>query len=209
MDFRNVFAAVDRSVEETERDGAPARAVRLSRTYATDVEDLWDAITNPERLPRSFLPVEGDLKPGGHYQLVGNAGGTILICERPKHLSLTWEFGEAVSWLDVHLAPEVGEARLTLVHTAPITDHWTTYGPGAVGVGWDLGLMGMQFHLADPQAKFDEAAFGQSEDGKWLIRQCGQAWGKADAAAGEDPAIAGQRAARTTAFYLGEAPPEG
>lgn len=208
MDFSKVFGAVDRSVEEGERNGAPVRAVKLSRVYATDVGDLWDAITNPERLPRSFLPVEGDLKPGGRYQLVGNAGGTILKCDAPEHLSLTWEFGEEVSWLDVHLAPEGGEARLTLIHTAPVNDHWETYGPGAFGVGWDLGLMGLQVHLADPDAKFDEATFGQSEDGKWMVRQCGAAWGKADVAGGADKAAADKRAARTTAFYLGETPPE-
>jgi len=208
MDFAKVFGAVDRSVEDTEREGQPARAVKLSRTYATDVDDLWDAITNPERLPRSFLPVEGDLRPGGRYQLVGNAGGTILKCDQPEHLSLTWEFGGEVSWLDVHIAPEGDAARLTLIHTAPVNDHWATYGPGATGVGWDLGLMGMQFHLTDPTAKFDEAAFGQAEDGKWLIRRCGEAWGEADAASGEDKDIARKRAARTIAFYLGEAPPE-
>lgn len=208
MDFQKVFGAVDRSVEETERDGEPVRAVRLSRVYATDIDDLWDAITNPERLPRSFLPVEGELKPGGHYQLVGNAGGTILVCDRPEHLSLTWEFGEAVSWLDVYLSTDGETARLTLIHTAPVSDHWETYGPGATGLGWDLALMGMQFHLSAPDASFDEEAFAQSEDGKWLVRQCGRAWGEADAASGEERAVAERRAAQTTAFYLGEAPPE-
>ncbi|GGB66350.1 MULTISPECIES: SRPBCC family protein [Henriciella] len=207
MDFSKVFGAVDRSVEEGERDGKPVRAVRLSRVYDTDIDDLWDAITNPERLPRSFLPVEGDLRPGGRYQLVGNAGGTILKCDKPEHLSLTWEFGAEISWLEIHLSPDGDEARLTLIHTAPVSPHWETYGPGAVGVGWDLGLMGMQFHLADPDAKFDETAFGQSDEGKWLIRQCGKAWGKADAASGAEPEIAAKRAAATTAFYLGETPP--
>ncbi|WP_018149573.1 SRPBCC family protein [Henriciella marina] len=208
MDFGKAFGAVERSVETTERGGAPARAVKLSRTFKTDVEDLWDAITNPARLPRAFLPVEGDLRVGGHYQLIGNAGGKILICERPARLSLTWEFGEAISWLDVHLAPEAEEARLTLIHTAPVEEHWETYGPGAAGAGWDLALIGMQFHLANPEAMFDEEAFGQSEDGKWLIRQCGQAWGKADAASGEDKEIAQKRAVRTTAFYLGDSLPD-
>lgn len=208
MDFSKVFGAVDRSVVAAERDGEAVRAVKLSRLYDTDPEDLWDAITNPERLPRSFLPVEGDLKPGGKYQLKGNAGGTILVCERPEHLSLTWEMGPMMSWLDVHVAPEGDGARLTLVHTAPVNDHWQTYGPGAVGVGWDLGLMGLQFHFGNPDSKFDETEFGRSDDGKWMIRQCGTAWGKADAASGADTAVAEKRAARTTAFYLGEQPPE-
>jgi uncharacterized protein YndB with AHSA1/START domain len=43
-------------------DGDEARAVVLARTYKTDLEDLWDARTNPERIPRWFLPVSGDLR---------------------------------------------------------------------------------------------------------------------------------------------------
>ena len=84
-----------------ERDGRPARAVTLSRGYATSVEDLWDAVTNPERIPRWFLPVSGELEPGGRYQLEGNAGGLITACEPRSHLALTWEFGEDLSWVEV------------------------------------------------------------------------------------------------------------
>ena len=58
------------------------RTVVLRRRYAAAVEDVWDAITDPERIGRWFLPVSGDFRPGGTYQLEGNAGGTILRCER-------------------------------------------------------------------------------------------------------------------------------
>ena len=66
-----------------ERDGQPARAVTLARSYATTVEDLWDAVTNGERILRWFLPISGELAPGGRYQLEGNAGGVITACEPP------------------------------------------------------------------------------------------------------------------------------
>src|SRR5690606_22050656 len=58
-----------------DHQGRPARVARLMRSYPTTQDDLWDAITNPERIPRWFMPVSGDLRPGGHYQLEGNAGG--------------------------------------------------------------------------------------------------------------------------------------
>ena len=48
------LAAVDRSVGSLERDGQPARAVTLSRTYATTDDDLWDAVTSAERIPVGF-----------------------------------------------------------------------------------------------------------------------------------------------------------
>ena len=45
-----------------EREGRPASAVTLSRSYATTVEDLWDAVTNGERISRWFLTISGELE---------------------------------------------------------------------------------------------------------------------------------------------------
>lgn len=85
FDFQTHLDALKRSVSSLERDGRPARAVTLSRGYATTVEDLWDAVTDRERIPRWFLPVSGELEPGGRYQLEGHAGGVITACESPSH----------------------------------------------------------------------------------------------------------------------------
>lgn len=49
------------------------QVLTLSRTYPTDVDDLWNACTDAERIPQWFLPVSGDLRPGGSYELAGNA----------------------------------------------------------------------------------------------------------------------------------------
>ena len=87
FDVEGHLGAVERSVWSLERDGQPARAVTLSRSYSTAVEDLWDAVTNSERIPRWFLPVSGELEPGGRYQLEGNAGGVITACERRSHFA--------------------------------------------------------------------------------------------------------------------------
>jgi len=149
IDIASVLGPVTRSVKSCEKDGRPASTVTLTRLYDTDVDDLWDVLTNAERIPRWFLPIEGDLKLGGKYQLKGNAGGTITTCTPPRHFAATWEFGGGVSWIDIKLAPDGGrQARLTLEHTAIIEDHWKQFGPGAVGIGWDLALMGLARHLA-------------------------------------------------------------
>src|SRR5829696_9345065 len=86
--------------------GGDGHTVELARAYDAPVEDLWDACTRPERIVRWFLPVSGDLSPGGRYQLEGNAEGEILACEPPSRLSVTWEYGGGISWVDVHLAPD-------------------------------------------------------------------------------------------------------
>ncbi len=206
FDVAGHIAAVERSVSSLERDGQPARAATLARTYPTRLEDLWDAVTNGERIPRWFLPVSGELAPGGRYQLEGNAGGVITACGRPWHLALTWEFGGEVSWVELRLSQRgAGHARLTLTHTSHLSEHWDQYGPGAVGVGWEAGLLGLALHLAQPaEPKMDEVAFATSRDGKAFIRNSSEWWGQAAIAAGTDPEAARVAAARTTAFYTGE-----
>src|SRR3954468_8030125 len=132
IDVVRVLGLVTRSVRNFERDGKAASAVTLTRLYETSVDDLWDAVTSPQRIPRWFLPVDGDLKLGGKYQLKGNAGGTITACTPPSHFAATWEFGGGVSWIDVSVAPEGEKARMTLAHTAIREEHWKQFGPGAV-----------------------------------------------------------------------------
>ena len=206
FDVDSHLAAAVRSVSMTERDGRPAAAVTLSRGCGATVDDLWDAVTNRERIPRWFLPVDGDLEPGGRYRLEGNASGAITACRRPSHFALTWEFGGDTSWVDVGLADDgAGRPRITLTHTALLSPHWDEYGPGATGIGWEMGLLGLVLHLAQPAApKLDEAAFAASPDGRAFITGSGEAWGRAAAEAGTAPAVASAAAERTIAFYTGE-----
>ena len=210
IDIASVLGLVTRSVRNFEKDGKPAAAVTLTRLYDTDVDDLWEALTSAERIPRWFLPVEGELKPGGTYQLKGNAGGTITACTPPTHFAATWEFGGGVSWIDVTVAPERGKARMTLEHTAILEDHWTQFGPGAVGIGWDLAIMGLARHLASgtPVDQATAMAWMGSNNGKEFMSQSGEFWRAAHVESGEDPASAKERSDRTIAFFRGEAPPD-
>ncbi len=210
IDIASVLGPVTRVVKSSVKDGKPASTVTLTRLYDTDVDDLWDALTNAERIPRWFLPIEGDLRVGGAYQLKGNAGGTITACTPPRHFAATWECGGSVSWIDVKLAPEGGQARLTLEHTAIIDDHWKRFGPGAVGIGWDLALLGLNRHLASGASAEQAAAVAwmASPNGKDFVRQSGERWREAHVISGEDAASAKERCDRTIAFYRGEAPPD-
>lgn len=206
FDVEGNLGALERSVSSLERDGQPARALTLSRGYDTTVDDLWDAVTSRERIPRWFMPVSGDLEIGGRYQLEGNAGGAVTACEQRSRFALTWEFGGDVSWVDVRVSGDgAGRARLTLTHTARLSPHWDEYGPGATGVGWEMGLLGLAVHLADPTApKPDEEAFAASRDGRAFIAGSSDGWGEAAVAAGEDPDAARAAAGRTKAAYTGE-----
>ena len=206
LDVDSNLGATTRTVSSLERDGQPARTVTLSRAYDTTVVDLWDAVTSRERIPRWFAPVSGELELGGRYQLEGNAGGAITACEQGSHFALDWEFGGWVSWVEVRVSDDgAGRARLTLAHIAHLWPHWDEYGPGAAGIGWEMGLLGLALHLADPTApKPDEEAFAASRDGRAFIAGSSDAWGEAAVAAGEAPDAARAAAGRTKAFYTGE-----
>ena len=209
FDVESNLAEVERSVAFLERERQQASAVTLSRTYATTVDDLWDAVTNAERFPKWFATVSGELEPGGQYQVEGNASGRITACQRLSHFALTWEFAGDVSWVDVRITDEGTGARISLTHTAILSPHWDRYGPGAVGVGWEMATLGLAFHIADPDAPDpDIVAFATSRDGMAFIAGSSEGWEQAAVAAGTDAEVAGLAARRTMAFYTGQPEPE-
>lgn len=201
--------AVERGLTIDEKDGAATVVSTISQVYATTVEDLWDACTSAERLPRWFAPVSGNLELGGRYQVEGNAGGTIESCEPPASFRATWEFQGAVSWIAVRVEPAGDDgARLTLEHTATEefpNDFWTTYGPGATGVGWDLSLLGLALHLATGADKPPEGSeWERSDSAREFITGSSRRWADASVSAGTDEAAAREAEKRTTAFYTGQ-----
>ena len=211
IDVAHQISAVRRQVGSRMLDAGEAKVVTVSQVYPTDVDDLWDACTNPERIPRWFLPVSGDLRLGGRYQLEGNAGGEVLTCDPPNGFTATWEFGGTVTWIEVRLTPDAsGGTRFELDHIAHVDDHWREFGPGAVGVGWDLLFgAGLALHVASAGEVVDPAAVAEwtaSPDGVAFITGSSNAWHDANVAAGEDPSAARAAADRTTAAYT--APPE-
>ncbi len=211
IDIAQSIGAVTRTVLEREHNGRPARVIVATRPYDAEITEVWDAMTNAERMPRWFLPISGDLRLGGRYQLQGNAGGEITRCEPPRHLAVTWEFGGEVSWVDVQLS-EMSNQRtlLELEHVAHVdNERWEQYGPGAVGVGWDMTLLGLGQHLAtgatlDPKAAM---AWLGGDDGRQFVSQSSEDWCRASVGCGTEAAKAKASAARTTAFYTGQPEP--
>jgi uncharacterized protein YndB with AHSA1/START domain len=210
FDVARHLGAMTRKVVAGERDGQPTRTVIAGRSFATDIADAWDALTSAERIPRWFSPVEGELKLGGRYQIQGNAAGTITECEPPRRLALTWEFGGGTSWVYVTLSEEDGDStRLELEHEAIVDEEfekfWGQFGPGAVGVGWDLSFLGLAEHLESGWDKPPETdtEWPGSENGKAFIGGSSEGWRAASVAFGTDPAAAKAAADRTYGFYTG------
>jgi uncharacterized protein YndB with AHSA1/START domain len=206
IDVKQQISAVSRSIGARELPAGTARVMTISQSYDTDLDDLWDAVTSGERIPRWLMPISGDLRVGGRYQLEGNAGGTVQRCEKP-HLAVTWEYGDEVSWVEARLIPEGDDrTRLEVEHVAHVDDQrWAEFGPGAVGIGWDSMLMGLYLHVStggspasDPQATM---AWIVSDEGRLFMTESSERWYEASVAAGTDEAEAAAARDRVTAAY--------
>jgi uncharacterized protein YndB with AHSA1/START domain len=218
IDIVNELNAIRRSTGEGRLPAGEARTVTLRREYDAPVEDVWDAITDPDRIGRWFLPVTGDLRLGGTYQLKGNAGGEIRRCEPPRLLQVTWVMGpppgeEDNSLVEVKLSPgAAGHTVLELEHIAVVPpDMWEQFGPGAVGVGWELALVGLAMHLSTEDGasipEDEREAWAQSDEARALMKGSSAAWGVALEATGAPSADVARMVENTTNFYA--PPPDG
>lgn len=138
--------------------------IDFSRRYPTTVDDLWAAVTEPERVRRWLGPLYGDLRVGGRYELrmgddvedsAENARGEVLECEPPSRLVVTWVFpSERETRVEVRVRPDEsgtahadahGEAWsvLELVHTGLSDEAARGYGGG-----WHACLDQLDDHVA-------------------------------------------------------------
>nr|WP_090342422.1 SRPBCC domain-containing protein [Mycolicibacterium malmesburyense]CRL72823.1 hypothetical protein CPGR_02487 [Mycolicibacterium malmesburyense] len=209
IDVDHQINAVTRTVGNRTIDAGDAHVVTIRQAYDTDQADLWDAVTNIERIPRWLMPVSGDLEVGGSYQLHGNASGTILTCDPPKNFTATWEYGGNTSWIEVNVSGHSADrAELVIEHIAVIGDETALqFGPGAVGIGWDSMVLGLALHLSTGESI--DPGFGEqwvtTDEGRRFLALSNEAWYQANVDTGADPAAAREAADRCLKAYYGEA----
>jgi uncharacterized protein YndB with AHSA1/START domain len=67
--------------------------VRIEDRLETGIDDLWGALTDPDRLVHWFGEVDGELAPGGEFRvriaLSGERRGQVEACEPPQRLLVT------------------------------------------------------------------------------------------------------------------------
>ena len=147
--------------------------VRIEDRYETGIDDLWAAITDPDRVVRWYGRVEGDLRPGGEFRLHVegadiDALGRVEACEPPRRLLVTtretdesWRKGNGVPPFD-----EIAEATLTAdgdqtlliieVRGMPL-DKVAFY-----GAGWQLHAEDLASYLTGREPTGDiQARFGE------------------------------------------------
>jgi uncharacterized protein YndB with AHSA1/START domain len=67
--------------------------VRMEDRFDIGIDDLWGALTDPDRLDCWFGEVEGELSQGSGFRvriaLAGKRTGHVEACQPPQHLLLT------------------------------------------------------------------------------------------------------------------------
>lgn len=197
---------------EVTRTVTPAKdgsTVSLAQTFAADPEELWSALTIGSHLEVWFGRASGEVIEGGSFELPDmETRGSVLAVEAPRRLLLSWESGASRSEMELLVTPEGEGARFELRHTVPADAHWATFGPAAVGCGWDGALYALALHLQDPSADLLPrlGAFAASPEGAEFTHSTADAWFQAHVASGADKKPARKASVRTAAFYLGEEP---
>jgi uncharacterized protein YndB with AHSA1/START domain len=199
IDLAEQIGAISRQVEQQHSEAGEAVTVTVERRYPAGVADVWQAITDPERVRRWFLPLTGDLRPGGNFQLEGHAGGGIMTCEPPRHLLVT--FGGESSIVDVLLSGDGEQTLLRLTHSVPLELAGSTAGALYVGPGWDGALLGIALYLAGEVSGDPVAAANSPEVQDFNVRSI-QEWIAAVEASGtaEADAIAAAQQASLAQF---------
>lgn len=129
--------------------------------YATDIADLWQAVTSRERLARWMTDYTGDLRLGGTWAVAADgdepswATGTITACDAPRSFTTTWHaIEEEPTELTVTLDEVDGGTRMRLVHTGIRSIFY--------GAGWQTYLERLAADVAGEQVAQDwDARFAE------------------------------------------------
>jgi uncharacterized protein YndB with AHSA1/START domain len=94
-------------------------AIRVEDVYDTDIDDLWEGCTDPNRLARWIANVSGDLRVDGAihatFTSTWTGPGRVDVCDRPHHLLVTMEPGtHDEAQIEAWLVSEGDKTRLTV-----------------------------------------------------------------------------------------------
>ena len=135
----------------------------MSRQFDLGVDEIWTALSAPDRLRRWLGKVEGDLRENGAVTIDVGAPcrivSRILVCHPPRRLVATWQYDQnPVDEVEVRLTAEGDGTRLDLEHRSDAEGDWW-FGAGS---GWEFALLklGMLLRGDDPAElspkEFDE-----------------------------------------------------
>lgn len=130
------------------REENGAGVVHVEDVYDTNIEDLWSAITEPARLARWIVTVDGDVSVGGEFSATFTSGwqgvGRVDVCNAPHHLQVTtWSDDDAPGVIEATLVEEDAGTRLIIEESGLPLDVYFYHGSG-----WQVHIEDLAAYLA-------------------------------------------------------------
>jgi uncharacterized protein YndB with AHSA1/START domain len=130
------------------REENGAGVVHVEDVYNTTIDDLWSAITDPARLARWLVTVDGHLAVGGEFTATFTSGwegvGRVDVCRAPHQLQVTtWSDEDAPGVIDATLVEETGGTRLIIEENGLPLDTYYYHGSG-----WQTHIEDLAAYLA-------------------------------------------------------------
>jgi uncharacterized protein YndB with AHSA1/START domain len=140
--------------------------VRMEDRFDTGIDDLWGALTQPDRLAHWYGEVEGELSQGGEFRvriaLAGERTGKVEACEPPQRLLLAMRDPDArpgqpeQTVIEAQLMAEGAQTRLVWETRGLPVNLLPAYGAGIQIHVEHLAnyISGRELHIDD--ARWDE-----------------------------------------------------
>jgi uncharacterized protein YndB with AHSA1/START domain len=155
-------ASVLGSLHSVEGEGV----VRMEDRLDTGIDDLWGALTDPERLAHWYGEVEGELSQGGEFRvritLAGERTGKVEACEPPQRLLLAMRDPD----------PRPGQPEQTVIEAQLIAEGaqtrlvWETRGLPvnllpAYGAGIQIHVEHLTDYISGRELRIDDARWDE------------------------------------------------
>lgn len=108
--------------------------VHLEDVYPTDIDDLWSAISEPERLARWLVTIDGSTAKGetfrGEFTSGWEGSLRVDVCDAPHRLLVTASDGDGETVMEARLTPEGEGTRLIVEERGLPLDEYVGHGSG-------------------------------------------------------------------------------
>ena len=150
--------------------------LEFRRSWPDPIEDVWSALTEPDRLARWIGVYEGERRVGGTgtFSMTHEGGEpsgeptTIVECDPPRRLVIEWVQQDTDAWrIDLDLWDEDGRTVLRFVQVFPADADVTDF---ALGWHWYLEKLGAEIGGRPQPASWDAfladvgPAYGRTPD---------------------------------------------
>ena len=148
-----------RGVVTREDDGR--QRLEFHRSWPDPIEDVWSALTEPDRLARWIGDYDGERAPGGsgtftmtHEEEPVGEPVTVVECDPPRRLVVEWVQQDADAWrVDLDLWSEDGGTVLRFVQVFPADADVTDF---AMGWHWYLDKLDAEVGHRPVPANWDD-----------------------------------------------------